>query len=61
MHVSGFLNKMCVWCHGGLWLPKVLFVQVAVIHLLQIQHFRQTGGSFAAHSSPQGGKLQLCV
>lgn len=44
--------------HLCLWLSKVLFVQVAVIHLLQNQHFRLTGRQYAAHRCPQGGKTQ---
>lgn len=45
----------------GLWLSKVLFVQVAVIYLLQNQHFRQTGRQRAARRRPQGGKVQQSV
>lgn len=51
-----------VWCHLGLWLSKVLFVQVAVIHLLQNQHFRQTGGNLLHTDIHKGANCShLCV
>lgn len=70
-----FLNRRLFWVEAitarldltelSLWVPKVLFVQVAVIHLLQNQHFKQTGWQCAVQKCPQGGEmlqqLALCV
>lgn len=44
-----FLNSTDSWSVLCRWVSKVLFVQVAVIHLLQNQHFRHPVRPCAAH------------